>query len=142
MTKFIIVSLCCGFALVLAGQPSPTPEQVLTRALAYHDPAGEWATLAAELRFAESRPKGDDTQSVIRLDNRRTYMHIDFSGKETYKVTGQEVVVIKGDKDAERGLGIRNYFLYLWGLPMKLRDPDTALERPRAKSSPSLENSN
>lgn len=129
-----ITALIAVFAWVTTSLAAQTPEQVLARALAYHDPAGEWSNLSAELRFAETRPKGDDTQSVIRLDNRRTYMHIDFSGKEAYEITGQECVIIKGDKDAERGLSMRNYFLYLWGLPMKLQDPGTHFD-PTIESS-------
>lgn len=111
-----------------------TPQDVLSRALAYHDPDGMWPTLAAEFVFAESRPEGDDTQSVMHLDNRRTYMHIHFAGKETYEITGQDCVVLAGGRDAERGLSIRNYFLYLWGLPMKLTDPGTVLEPTVASS--------
>lgn len=123
-----------AFALGVSVGAANTPEGILAKALAYHDPNGLWPTLAAEFRFAESRPDGKDTQSVMRLDNRRTYMHIDFSGKETYEITGEKCVVVKGGKDAERGLGIRNYFLYLWGLPMKLRDPGTTFD-PQVGSS-------
>lgn len=122
--RLTLVACVLGVSVCAAN----TPEETLAKALAYHDPAGTWPTLAAEFRFAESRPDGEDTRSVMRLDNRRTYMHVDFAGKETYEITGETCVVIKGDKDQERGLGIRNYFLYLWGLPMKLTDPGTTFD--------------
>jgi hypothetical protein len=49
-------------------------------------------------------------------------------GNETYEIVVDEVKVLAGDKDATRGLMIRNYFLYLWGLPMKLYDEGTPFD--------------
>ena len=40
-------------------------------------------------------------------------------------MNGELAKVLKGDKDNERALVLRNYYLYLWGLPMKLYDKST-----------------
>ena len=120
-TAFVLALVCPA---VYAA--SPAAETVLQRAIAYHDPDGAWPTLHATFQFDESRPDGRATQSTMELDNARFFMRVDMGGKESYEITGEDCVILSGDKDEKRGLMIRNYFLYLWGLPMKLLDPGTA----------------
>lgn len=122
-----LILLIAGLAAA-TGLGATSAGEVLQRALAYHDPDSRWSTLRARLEIAESRPEGEGSRSVVELDNSRTWMRVDLSGKEAYEVTVDEVNILTGDKDAVRGLMIRNYFLYLWGLPMKLTDPGTQLE--------------
>lgn len=122
-----ILRTACVLALVcpaVHAEP-PTAETVLKRAIAYHDPDGAWPTLHATFHFDETRPDGRATQSTMELDNARFFMRVDMGGKESYEITGENCVILSGDKDEKRGLMIRNYFLYLWGLPMKLLDPNT-----------------
>lgn len=107
---------------------SPTAETALKRTIAYHDPDGVWPTLHAMFHFDETRPDGRATQSTMELDNARSFMRVDMGGKESYEITGEDCVILTGDKDEKRGLMIRNYFLYLWGLPMKLLDPGTEFD--------------
>lgn len=119
------VGLCAAGPLIAQAETNATA--VLARTLAYHDPAGAWPMLHAHFRFAETRADGRESESRIELDNSRGAMRIDFGGKESYEVVGDEVTVLSGERDAKRGLMMRNYFLYLWGLPMKLQDADTMI---------------
>lgn len=109
---------------ILSATP-PTAETVLNRAIAYHDPEGAWPTLSATFHFDETRADGKTSESTMELDNSRSFMRVDMGGKESYEITGEAATILSGDKDEKRGLMIRNYFLYLWGLPMKLLDPGT-----------------
>jgi hypothetical protein len=121
-----------SLALILLGtsiaSAQTTPEAVLAKAARYHDPQHEWPTLKATFHFTETRPDGEGSSSSMVLDNERTYMKVDMGGKESYEITVDSAKVLSGDKDPERGLRIRNYFLYLWGLPMKLYDEGTPFD--------------
>ncbi|GAB5559509.1 MAG: hypothetical protein SynsKO_11560 [Synoicihabitans sp.] len=119
-----LILLMSVFWVGLAAAAS-SPQAVLKRALAYHDPHGDWPSLRATFRFIETRPDGRETQSVMEIDNPNWTMRLNFSGKESYEIVGEACTVLSGDKDAARGLMLRNYFIYLWGLPMKLTDPGT-----------------
>lgn len=129
MTKrlrpFSLLLLLLGCSIASA---QLTPQQVLAKAARYHDPKNEWPTLKATFHFTETRPGGADSFSSMVLDNERTYMKVDMRGKESYEITVDSVKVLSGDKDPARGLRIRNYFLYLWGLPMKLYDEGTPFD--------------
>ncbi|WP_370088995.1 DUF6503 family protein [Ekhidna sp.] len=105
---------------------SQTPaDQVLAKSVAYHDPTQIWSNLSATYTFKETRPDGPDRSTVITLDNSNGYMKINRNDEEVYEVTGEVAEVLKGDKDKDRALVLRNYYLYLWGLPMKLLDKGT-----------------
>lgn len=108
-------------------------QDVLERAIAYHDPGGVFATEAVTVELSETRPNGP---------SRRTRVHIDVTGErfemeragddgKTVEITMKgDDVVVKGDPDLtpERAARTRNYYLYLYGLPMKLTDPGTRLD--------------
>lgn len=128
-TLLILTISCTG----LRAAPA-SAESVLKHAIAYHDPEGAWPTLNATFHFNETRPDGKASESTMELDNSRSFMRVNMGGKESYEITGETCVILSGDRDEKRGLMIRNYFLYLWGLPMKLLDPGTVFD-PEVESS-------
>lgn len=102
-----------------------TPAEVLDKAIQYHDPKGEWSNLQTTLIFRETRPDGSERMAEFELDNRTGKMKINRNDEEIYAVDGNEAEVLAGDYEADRGVMLRNYYLYLWGLPMKLTDEGT-----------------
>lgn len=134
------------FSLLLFSPPvsaePPTAGELLDRAIAYHDPEGRFLTRPHRLAFLETRPGGTD---------RRTEVLIDVAGGR-FEITRRSEVVIAGvigggrcamtldgrshvseEERKEHRLScerlelLRDYYTYLWGLPMKLRDPGTRL---------------
>lgn len=134
-----ILALGCG--------APPAPEEaresaraLVERSIAYHDPGGVWDSAAVELRLVESRPDRPDRTTEIRMDAGNGRVSVTRATEEEstrFETAGDRVVAreVDGETDldeeafAERGLSeegvlrLRNYYLYLWGLPMKLRDP-------------------
>ncbi len=122
----------------------PTGPEVLDRAILYHDPDGAWPTFAGELRLEQSRPDGSVREVRVTLDQPR--------GRFVYESDDQGTRIRKaavGDRceasvngstrfspeqasryglSCDQVLRSRNYYLYLWGLPMKLRDPGTRVD--------------
>ena len=100
-------------------------DELLAKAVSYHDPNGNWSKFSAKLSFQEKRPNGDDRSTTITINNSDGYMMINRNNEEIYEVEGQEAEVLKGDRQEDRAIVLRNYYLYLWGLPMKLYDKNT-----------------
>lgn len=100
-------------------------DKILAKAVTYHDPQDSWSTLSSTFTFKETRPDGPDRSTVIVLDNANSYMKINRNEEEVYEVNSEVAEVLKGDKEKDRALVLRNYYLYLWGLPMKLYDKGT-----------------
>ncbi len=114
------------FFIVTLSLNGQTPaDQILAKAKAYHDPQDIWPSLEATFTFKETRPEGPDRSTVIMLDNGKSYMKINRNDEEIYEVNTSVAELLKGDGDKERALTLRNYYLYLWGLPMKLYDSST-----------------
>ncbi|SDY43113.1 DUF6503 family protein [Hymenobacter psychrophilus] len=126
-----------------AAQPlrPPTGPELIRQSIAYHDAGGQWPKLRTRLHFVTTNPAGKQSPFEVELDNAAGYFcyigHRD--GHELIKavVDGQEILLLDGRADlseAERqqyrlgvGMGqtMRNYYTYLYGLPMKLQDSGT-----------------
>lgn len=117
---------------------------VLGLAIGFHDPEGRWASGRFAFAVEESSADGTMRRSRLRIDNgeRRFELHTERAGRQVeVRVDGDEVVVLADgvlvtDRrtaaalglDPERAHGLRDTYLYMYGLPMKLHDPGTRLD--------------
>ncbi len=123
---------------------TPGAEEVLSAAIAFHDPERVWATGAFRLQFEESRPDGSVRKTAVVIDNAAGRFEID-TERQSRSVRGElgpgtcrwlldGSVGFSGQEQDELRLTcerlewIRDYYVYLWGLPMKLRDPGTLID--------------
>lgn len=117
--------------------------QLLENAIQYHDPSGNWKTFKDHLLVSMKTPNNPDRDSKIFIDIPNEY----FSLKTTKAQNTWEYVIKKDSvsiafngnpKPSEailkeqglsktRALMLKNYYTYLYGLPMKLKDPGTII---------------
>jgi hypothetical protein len=118
-------------------------EKVLARSIDYHDPEGLWGREPLRLSFEESRPDGSMRKTKVLIDSHHErfewwsesgddILEGSLVGEEcTVRLNGSiEIPNAKREKhrlDCQRVILYRDYYTYLWGLPMKLRDPGTRL---------------
>lgn len=135
----MVSSLICSLALV--GQTLPDATTVLNKSIAYHDAEGIWETTSHTFHLRETRPGGQDRLTIIDVNLAKQTFALWQTRKEDtlrYQIMADDVMItlngaidISEDKQkeyrlsTERALTIRDYYTYLWGLPMKLRDPGT-----------------
>lgn len=123
--KHIISTFLIVFVLQVQSQSA---QEILQKTINYHDPNGEWKTLKATFEYAENQPNGDTRKTILKLDNATNSHYLNRGDKEAYQINGKyEVEVLMGDKEPARGKMLRSYYVYLWGLPMKLEDKGTNL---------------
>ena len=120
-------------------------EALIAKSIAYHDPDGTWGNGEFALRIMESRPNGVLRAVEVGMAPGRGAMEVrreTDSGTVTFAVAGEEILrrAVDGNEGldeealAEHGLAtdrvrwLRNYYLFVWGLPMKLRDPGTIVD--------------
>lgn len=112
-----------------------TGPQLLDKAIEYHDPHGKWETFAASFDLILRRADGTEGSSTVTIDLPKEYFTTTIiRGEEpvTYTIDkGKcETSITKPKKDARRtpcesATLYKNYYTYLYGLPMKLKDPGT-----------------
>lgn len=124
----------------LSRTPAPLPAQeILARSIAWHDPGHKWETGSLSLSLYESRPGNGYRLSDILIDNEHGVFEMTRRQEKEliYRRSspeGCEVMVNGAEKffpQAEDIQSLRckdnarysNYYSYLWGLPMKLKDP-------------------
>ncbi len=143
MRKFLVlvflVSLPIpGFAQELTGP------QLLEKAISYHDPEGKWPRFAGHFQVVMDSPDRPKRTSDITLDLPRTYFKLKASrgGTTTEYILERDScsLALNGNTTftaeeakasqltCERARLMKDYYSYLYGLPMKLRDPGTRLD--------------
>lgn len=140
---FPFVWLAAGLFCSASAQ-TLTPEALLARAIAYHDPQSRWFTRAHILTIRQSRPDGtvrddrvvfdfpgDRFEYLSRRRPHRLLFVLEGDRCTTLALNGRTELSPEERKayglTCDRGRRYRDYFSYLWGLPMKLRDPGTRL---------------
>ncbi|MEZ4796808.1 MAG: DUF6503 family protein [Flavobacteriaceae bacterium] len=122
-----------------------TSEQVLNNAIAYHDPNNMWPSFNSSFHVTMETPDAPKRESDILLDIaaggfylkavRDTIMveysvkadhcNIVFNGSTTF--TEEEAKA--NNLNCDRAKMYKNYYSYLYGLPMKLKDPGTHISK-------------
>ena len=131
-----------GFVGLHAQQLTST--ELLDRAIAFHDPNGIWNTFNGNFKVLMETPNSSDRLSTLSMNHSEQKFklkvekdNVSYSyifDKDTCSTTlnGSEEISDEDRKKyrltCERGKMMRNYYTYLYGLPMKLKDPGTILD--------------
>lgn len=133
---------CCLFLLpVTSFGQTITGDELLEKAIAYHDPDGNWARFNETLLITSETPNGSSRESEIKIDRPNEYFYVKTTKDSTtteYTVQKEECsIAFNGETDlseeilkenrlsCRRANTFRDYYSYLYGLPMKLKDPGT-----------------
>lgn len=137
----LVLATVMSPAMLLAQIPSA--KELLTKSIAHHDPNNTWEQERHHFNLIETRPGGSDRKTNLIVDLPSSFfeshrsvdghsiknivknneVQITFDGSDNLDST----IVEKYRLTASRALSMRNYYIYLWGLPMKLRDPGTII---------------
>ena len=121
-------------------------EEVLAKSINYHDPERRWWTDRFELKLYESRPGGGYRISNVHLAEAAGHFGLQqqrgkdqifrafspagcqqlLNGKPASAYNAEEVKQHR--LSCEAGQVYRDYYTYLWGLPMKLEDAGTIID--------------
>lgn len=106
---------------------SLTAEEILNKSIQYHDPKGQWNSFNHSMDFVSERPNGPDRKSTVHIDNNKGLFRLTEEGNNM-EVVMEDCATMPAGKTCEQVKRTRNYYLYLWGLPMKLKDKGTKLD--------------
>lgn len=141
----LLLSLIALPAVALApAAPAVDAGELLAAAIAYHDAEGVWERGSFRIVLEESRPDGGSRETAIVIDNAAGhFMMRRQAGDDLIEAMVRDddcQVRLNGSDDIpperaeELRLGCdalqrtRDYYVYLYGLPMKLRDPGTRID--------------
>lgn len=116
--------------MACAEQAPENAGQVLERSIAYHDPEGKWKDFSYELNFVAHLPDSTKPETTVQLDHpRRFFRYLRYADSTDIGVVADSCFAVGRDTvDCSRIKRTRDYWTYLWGLPMKLKDPGTELD--------------
>ncbi len=139
----ILLGLFLVVSSVVHAQGLNGPE-LLDRAIAHHDPNAEWDSFRGNLSVTMKTPDGGERASEITIDLPAQYFKLTATkegirstqtldrGHCTRSMDGSNAVSEQDAKEhgltCERTHMMKDYYTYLYGLPMKLKDPGTIID--------------
>ena len=137
--KHLILSLFCFGLFAVQGQQSAV--ELLNKSIAFHDPSDSWPTFNGQLDFIVERPDAPNGERRVLINNKKEKFYFEAqyeTGKLEYEVIkGNAISRWNGSEDIPEEIAkkyrvtegrptmYRNYYTYLYGMPMKLKDPGT-----------------
>jgi len=137
---FIVATLC---AFVPARRVASAAALLIVESIAFHDSEGKWETFKSKLEFTVEIPDKPNMKRTVSIDNAtQTFQFVApyQEGVLSYEVQDNKgVAKWNGSTDipaefaekykinSDRALMYRNYYTYLYGMPMKLKDPGTII---------------
>ena len=128
----------------LATAQELTGLELLDKAIKYHDPNNQWSTFSGTLNVVMNMPDKEDRISVIDIDIPAEAFQLNTTRGDvrytqhmkndscSYTMNGSSDI---SEEDLQnyrltcsRTTLMKNYYTYLYGLPMKLKDPGTIID--------------
>ncbi len=147
-TQFLLILLL----LVSASQAqNMNAEQLLEAAIQHHDPHQRWQNFNDTLIIEMTAPKQSPRKStvVINIGGDYFYLKAQQNNKNTtYIVKKNDCELMLNDKmyfseteaknnnlNCDRANMLKNYYTYLYGLPMKIKDPGAIIQNNVSKTT-------
>ena len=129
---------------ILAFGQEISGQQLLEKAIAFHDPEGNWKSFNGEMLIEMESPNNGTRSTIIQIDLPSNYFKstvkknnytveseldkeactLKLNGSTTFSAKVKDSLKISCD----RANMMKNYYTYLYGLPMKLKDPGTIID--------------
>jgi hypothetical protein len=122
-----------------------TGDELLEKAIQFHDPNGNWATFEGSFLVRMETPNSAPRESNIQINFSKEYFSLKAirdtvskgytlrKGVCTVAINGNdnpsEALKKKYNLNCERAKIYKNYYTYLYGLPMKLKDEGTIVDQ-------------
>lgn len=121
-----------------------TGAELLEKAIRFHDPQEKWKTFKGTLWVTMETPNAPNRDSEIKIDLPNGYFYVKAKrakniteytidkGKCTMAFNGNtkpsDTIKKKHKLNCDRAKLYKNYYTYLYGLPMKLKDKGTIID--------------
>ncbi|MFC3414473.1 DUF6503 family protein [Algoriphagus hitonicola] len=129
MRKLFLILVILSFSSCQFEERSvESATELVEKSIQFHDPNQMWGSFSGTFSIKDSLPNGRASRRYeVSFQNQLNKVHYRNDDLE-FIVWEDSVQVFKGEIKKDRALMLRNYYSYLWGLPMKLMDPETKVE--------------
>ncbi len=141
MRNYTLLTIIIFYAFAKAYSQQLSGPELLAKSIAYHDPNSNWPSFSGAFTLLLDMPDKPDRKSIITLDLPKEYFNVTTTqdGKTSFREllgstckytneAGEVTTSTTADEDCTRTVMYRNYYTYLYGLPMKLTDKGTIIE--------------
>lgn len=141
--KYLVLLFILIFGFEFSFSQEISSNTVLDNAIKYHDPNGNWPLFKGTLFVTMTTPNNPNRNSEIRIDLPQEYFYVkaqrdtiiteytldkgDCSIALNGKTNLSKAELFSNNLNCDRATMYKNYYTYLYGLPMKLKDEGTII---------------
>ncbi|MGX1928275.1 DUF6503 family protein [Flagellimonas sp. 2504JD4-2] len=141
MRSILLCTILISYNVVFA--QTLTPDELLDRAIAFHDPNNQWSSFDDTFQVVMQTPNSSDRLSLININipKRQFTLQVEQDSVAYSYAFNRETCVTRlngvteiSEEDQKKyrltcdfGKKMKDYYTYLYGLPMKLKDSGTIL---------------
>lgn len=139
--KLMVLLIPIAINAISCKSEEEKPEDVILKSIAYHDPSNQWQSFNDTLNIELVSPDASNRSSTVIIDIPDDYFSLEAvrdSVSKTFILDREECILkLNGSKgfskaeadnndlNCDRAHLYKDYYEYLYGLPMKLLDPGT-----------------
>ena len=141
--KILFLSISLFFISVINSQ-NLDGKQLLEKAISYHDPYSKWNSFNSSFNVTMESPKRPIRKSKIELNLPSSFFRLKVNQNENIIESTLKkdkcILLFNGEENftdeikkeyrinCKRANILKDYYTYLYGLPMKLKDPGTIID--------------
>ena len=147
--KFLL-SIALFFITFFQYAQEISAKELIKKTIEYHDPPGNWKSFNSTFKVVMTTPNASDRTSTISINLPAQYFSVEATRDSittSYILDKNECTMYYNDNildttdakeknmSCDRANLYKNYYTYLYGLPMKLTDPGTNIDNEVIKRS-------
>ena len=141
-SQFLIIFLTIFVNTIFSQQISP--QDVISKSIQYHDPSGILYKKEVVMNFIGTRPEGGESRTKVGFNLKKETFQMENTKDGLLIISSIDndkvIILVDGKKnfaheikekyrlESKRVVMMKNYYQYLWLMPMKLNDPGTIID--------------
>jgi len=107
-----------------------TAQDIVNASITFHDPENKWKSLNAEFVFQSKFEFNDSVPEELHINinvQNNNFRYTNLDRKVDISYSQDSCIVNQGNTNCNSYAWTKNFYTYIWGLPMKLNDPGTTI---------------
>lgn len=128
----VIVLISIAFLNISCSNKPKNAIELVNKSVAFHDPNNQWNNLDVLFEFKSSFSWNDSIPEQLLLGIDVPNYSLDYLNTDRklhYIFTQDSCSTLLGSPSCSDFIWAYNFYIYMWGLPMKLNDPNTKIKQ-------------
>lgn len=125
------ILICAVLSIQCSSIKTKTAQDIVEASIKFHDPKNKWANLNAEFLFESKFSFNDSVPEELQVTidvQKNDFQYHNLDRKVNIQYPQESCIILQGEGTCEGYRWTKNFYTYVWGLPMKLQDSEARIQ--------------